>query len=159
MTDQMPPPAQRSSTRWTSIIVLLVVLGAIIFAVSKCSDMVSGVVNEVGGAAKEALGCINGEYAKQPRFIDVMAKINADSRVTAALGAPVTQESLYNCNYDFQDKAVVVSYGINLKGPLGKGKADVVSTTDKDGKTTTTSATFTDAEGKVTDLLTADPGI
>lgn len=148
MTDQMPPPAARRSTRVTSIIVIVVVFAAIAFAVSQCSKMIAG----LGDGAKDALACFNGEYVKQERFQAVMKMLNEDSRVTAALGAPVEHVSLYNCNFNFDSGQITVSYGINLKGPAAIGTADI-ALNESGGKRSFTQATFKDAAGKRTDLL------
>ncbi|BCW90576.1 hypothetical protein sos41_37480 [Alphaproteobacteria bacterium SO-S41] len=147
----LPPPAARKGVRTSSIIVLVVVLGALAFAATKCSSIIRGIGSEVGDAAAG----LTGDYKKQPRFLDIMKLVGNDPRVIAALGSPVTEQGLYNYAYSAVNGQVSVTYGINLAGPTAKGTADVVAE-DHDGKTVIVSAAFKDAKGKLTNLLVSD---
>ena len=150
MTD-LPPQTARRGVRTSSIIVLVVVLGAIGFGVAKCSSMLQGMGKEIGDAAAG----FTGDYKKQPRFLDVMKFVGTEPRVVAALGSPVTEQGLYNYEYSAVNGQVKVTYGINLAGPTAKGSVEVIAE-DDDGKTVITSAAFKDAKGRLTNLLVSD---
>jgi len=121
-------------------IILIGVFALIAFLLWQCVGLISA---------------MNSGYKTEARFADAMKVVTTDARVIAALGEPIAEQGLYGYHVFSGTDGSQTTYGINLSGPKGTGKADV-TVAEVNGTRTVASAVFADEKGRLTNLLVKD---
>ena len=159
-------PRRRGMSSATMIVLLLVVaaLGYAYWSFTRGVEAVGAVLKEGASKARqvavetaeEVTAVFQGGYKNQARFAKAFKELSVHPKVIAALGEPIVEAGLYNYTSAVDGVFARYTYGVNLAGPKGEGKGDVVIVDGDNGAPVVDKASFTGADGRTIDLMVAD---